>query len=328
MDEIGSRWDAGCTTAWVQQAVFAGLRALAVIAVGSGNREVACTVSTGLVESQLLSLYLGIVGELKTLNGSGALLADVPDNVGNCVGLVSQVAVSNIDNAHVAESLAVSHSVGQTSLDICVRVIGSTSLISILIFALSFGVFDNVFKIIAVLIITTLNVVSELGALADRTDNVLHVVSLATDQAAEMKNNTLSLVTLSEDSAVGMLKCGELLLVALAFTLKLLGNLLLENKRLESIVTLLFSTREASSEASSIVLLLINETSKTPVLALVVLNLNLKILRLLCKLLSERLEFEELQRYQLTFCFHFFSSLDDIPVASSSPAPRQGSCFS
>jgi hypothetical protein len=121
-------------------------------------------------------------------------------------------------------------------------------------------------------------------------------MSLATDQAAQVKNNTLSLVTLSEDSVVGMLQSRQFLLVALAFTLKLLSNLLLENQGLEGIVTLLLSAREAGSEASSIVLLLVNETSETSVLTLVVLNLNLKILSLFGKLLSERLEFEELAK--------------------------------
>ena len=119
-------------------------------------------------------------------------------------------------------------------------------------------------------------------------------MSLAADQAAQVKNNTLSLVALSEDSVIGMLQSREFLLVALAFALKLFGNLLLEDKGLEGIVTLLLRARETGREASSIVFLLVNETSETSVLTFVVLNLNLKILSLFCKLLSERLEFEEL----------------------------------
>lgn len=120
------------------------------------------------------------------------------------------------------------------------------------------------------------------------------MVGLATDQAAEMKNDTLSLITLTKNSDIGVLQSGEFLLVAFAFALKLFGDLLLEDKRLESIITLLLSSREASSDTRSIVLLLVNETRETSVFTLVVLNLDFEILSLFGKLLSESLEFEEL----------------------------------
>ena len=119
-------------------------------------------------------------------------------------------------------------------------------------------------------------------------------MGLATDQAAEMKNDTLSLITLTKNSDIGVLQSGEFLLVAFAFALKLFGDLLLEDKRLESIITLLLSSREASSDTRSIVLLLVNETRETSVFTLVVLNLDFEILSLFGKLLSESLEFEEL----------------------------------
>lgn len=74
-----------------------------------------------------------------------------------------------------------------------------------------------------------------------------------------MENHTLSLVTLAEDRDVGVLKGGEFLLVALTLALKLLSNFLLKNQGLESIVTLLLSTRQTDSEAGCIVLLLVDE---------------------------------------------------------------------
>jgi hypothetical protein len=120
------------------------------------------------------------------------------------------------------------------------------------------------------------------------------MVGLATDQAAEMKNDTLSLITLTKNSDIGVLQSGEFLLVAFAFALKLFGDLLLEDECLESIITLLLSSREASSDTRSIVLLLVNETRETSVFTLVVLNLDFEILSLFSKLLSESLEFEEL----------------------------------
>ena len=121
------------------------------------------------------------------------------------------------------------------------------------------------------------------------------MVGLTADQAAKMKNNALSLITLSEDGCVGVLESRELLLVALSLALKLLGNLLLENKGLESIVTLLLGPREASGKTSCIVLLLVDETSETSVLTLVILNLDLEVLRLFGKLFGKSLELEELQ---------------------------------
>jgi hypothetical protein len=110
-----------------------------------------------------------------------------------------------------------------------------------------------------------------------------------------MENNTLSFITLAEKGGVGVLKARQLLLVSLSLTFKLFSNFLLKDQSLESIITLLLSSRQANSETCSIVLLLVNETSKTPVLSLVVLNLDLEILGLLRELFGESLEFEELE---------------------------------
>lgn len=145
------------------------------------------------------------------------------------------------------------------------------------------------------------------------------MMGLTTNQATKVENNTLCLVTLANNGDVGLLKSRKFLLVSLALTLELLGNLLLEHKCFQSIVTLLLSTRQASSEALSIVLLLIDETSKTSVFTLVVLNLNLEILSLFGKLFGKGLEFEELVGFvrnrfhdatgvRLTCCFQLSNS--------------------
>jgi len=86
------------------------------------------------------------------------------------------------------------------------------------------------------------------------------------------------------------------LLVPLAFPLKLLGNFLLKDQSFQGIVTLLLSARQASREASSIILLLVDEAGEASVLTLVILNLDLEILSLLGELLGKCLEFEELCR--------------------------------
>lgn len=100
-----------------------------------------------------------------------------------------------------------------------------------------------------------------------------------------------------------MLESRHFLLVAFSLALKLFGNLLLEDECLESIVTLLLRASKTESEAIGIILLLVNETGKTTILAFVVLNLDLEILRLLGELLSKGLEFEKLCNCQLVLVY-------------------------
>src|SRR4051794_40229615 len=125
-------------------------------------------------------------------------------------------------------------------------------------------------------------------------DDVFHMMRLAVDQATQVQNNTLSLIALANNSSICMLKCGKFFLVAFAFALKFFRNLLLKHKSLKSIITLLLGTGKAHSKPSRIVLLLVNESCKTAVLTLVILNLNLEFLSLFRKLLRKCLEFKEL----------------------------------
>jgi len=123
---------------------------------------------------------------------------------------------------------------------------------------------------------------------------VLHVVALAADEAAQVQHHAAGLVALPGQGDVGVLEGGHLLLVALALALELLGNLLLEHQRLERVVALLLGAGQAVGEARIVVLLLVDETGQAAVLALVRLDLDLEVLRLLGELLGESLEFEEL----------------------------------
>ena len=66
---------------------------------------------------------------------------------------------------------------------------------------------------------------------------------------------------MSNNGNIGVLKGGQFLLIALAFPLKFLGDLLLENQGFKSVVSLLLGTGEANREAGVVVLLLIDETS-------------------------------------------------------------------
>lgn len=187
--------------------------------------------------------------------------------MGDGVGLILQVAIGHVSEAGGGESVAAARRSQRMGL--------SATL--------------NFIRLIAIL-----NLADELLRLGEGLDEVLHVVALATNQATQVQNDATSLVTLAHDGGIGVVELGKLLLVPLALTLEFLCNLLLENEGLEGVITLLLSARETGGKAAVVVLLLFNEGSKATVLPLVALNLDLEILSLLGKLLSEGLELEEL----------------------------------
>ena len=153
---------------------------------------------------------------------------------------------------------------------------------------LVFGVFGGVFVALA-------DVGVEFGGFVEGPDDVLHVVGLAVDEAAEVEDDALGFVALAEDGGVGVLEGGEVFLVAFAFAFELFGDFLLEDEGFESVVALLFGAGEADSEAGGVVLLLFDEGGQTAVLALVVFDLDFEVLSLLGELFGECLEFEELK---------------------------------
>ena len=134
----------------------------------------------------------------------------------------------------------------------------------------------------------------EVVGLRERLDQVLHVVALAADQAAQVEHHAAGLVALAGQRDVGVLEGRHLLLVALALALELLGNFLLEHQRLERIVALLLGAGQAYRQPGIVVLLLVDEPGQAAVLALVRFDLDLEVLGLLGKLLGEGLELEEL----------------------------------
>ena len=156
------------------------------------------------------------------------------------------------------------------------------------------------------------------------------MVVLACYQTSQVKHNTASLITLPQDRDIRMLESSKFFPVPLAFALELFGNLLLENKCLEGIISLLLSPGETDGQASIVILLLINETAKTSVLTLVCLNLDLEVLCFFREGLSEGLKFEELWamlEISIQTC-PAKAVASGLPVASSSPTPRRGSCSS
>ncbi|KAI6757633.1 hypothetical protein HG531_003458 [Fusarium graminearum] len=215
--------------------------------------------------------------QLQALDSSLALLSNVAYNVCNGIGLVLEVAVGHIAEARRRISLASAGGGSSGRAGARCETAGLAGL-----------------SLLLSLVITLLDLLSQVIRLGKRLDEMLHVVALATNETAKVKNDSSGLVTLSHDGHVGVLKLRKLLLVSLTLALKLLSNLLLEDEGLESIVTLLLSTSKTNREAGIVVLLLINETSKTAVLPLVCVDLDLEVLCLFGKGLSEGLEFEEL----------------------------------
>jgi hypothetical protein len=150
------------------------------------------------------------------------------------------------------------------------------------------------------------------------------MVVLARDQAAQVQNHATGLVPLPSDGHVGVLQSVELLPVPLALPLELLGNLLLQDKGLEGVVTLLLGTSKTDRKPGSVVLLLVDETSQAAILALVALDLDLEVLRLLSEGVGKRLEFEELYRVRKPIPSPGVHG--NSPAVSSSPIPQRGSC--
>ena len=163
----------------------------------------------------------------------------------------------------------------------------------------------------------------ELLGRRQRLDEVLHVVVLARDQAAQVQHDAAGLVALPRDRHVGVLQRVELLPVPLALALQLLGDLLLQDKRLEGVVALLLRAGQADREPRGVVLLLVEETRQAAVLALVPFDLDLEVLRLLGQGVGEGLEFEELRSLVSKGSTHHCPDIMlNSPVASSSPPPR------
>ena len=123
---------------------------------------------------------------------------------------------------------------------------------------------------------------------------MLHVMSLSVDETAEVQDYTAGFVTLARKRRIRVLKSRELLHVAFALSLKLFRNVLLKDKRFESIITLLLCAVETLGKACSVILLLLDERCETAVFTFVILNLDFELLRLFGKLFGESLEFEEL----------------------------------
>ena len=82
----------------------------------------------------------------------------------------------------------------------------------------------------------------------------------------------MRLVALLTHGLDAVLDPGQVALVAFAFTLQILGDLLLQDEGFEGIVALLLGARQTQRESRNIVFLLVDERGETTVFAFVVFN--------------------------------------------------------
>ena len=298
--------------------------------------------------------------EMEPLDRSGTLLRDVPNDVGDGVGLVLQVPIGDVGQAHLRSGPDVQRAAEESPLELGLNAFGVHQLAVRGAGAAvrpRLGAPEAVqarathgrrrrlgrgLVLVLVLVLlprrhrlgpVVLGVVRELGGPAQRADNVLHVVSLSVDEAAQVHDDALGLLLLTQHRRVLPLERRQVLLVLLPLALELLGDLLLQQQRLERLVALLLRAVEPVREPGRVVLVLLDEAREATVLALGLLNLDLEVLRLFGELLDEDLEFEELSAGQRRSLFGEPPSspsappaLADSPVASSSRAPRRESC--
>lgn len=243
---------------------------------------------------------LGILCELQALNGGLALFRNVADDVRDRVRLVLEVTVRDIDeclrrHASARESEVLDEpGIGLLHACFCitVSVISSQNRLGA---GRKYPTLSDSRGLDLLLGGKAgLDFGSQLVGGRQRLDEVLHVVVLARDQAAQVQDHAAGLVALPDDGHVGVLQSVELLPVPLALPLQLFRNLLLEHKRLQGVVTLLLGARQAVRQPRSVLLLLVKEAPKAPVLALVALNLDLELLSLLGECIGKCLELEEL----------------------------------
>lgn len=280
-----------------------------------------------------------VVGQLEAFDRCGALVADVADDVGDGVGLVAEVAVGDVGDREAGAGFGAGEGGEEAGFHfwsdflVCGRgrggAVGAVCLVDgRKAFSASCRAFEGrVFEIFGEVFVALANVGVELGGLVEGAHNVLHVVSLAVDEGAEVEDDALGFVALTDNGDVGVLEGGELLLVALALALELFGNLLLEDQSFQGVVALLFRTGETHREAGSVVFLLLDERRQAAVFAFVVFDLDFEVLGLFGELFGERLEFEELENLLAKRPRNEYMRILR-PAVSNSQARPPGSCSS
>ena len=296
----------------------AALAGEAAVRVGGGGR-----LATAAAAAAAAVLVVGILGQVQALDGLGALVVDAADDVGDGVGLVAQVAVGHVGDAHARQTLVAGAHVEQVLLQLGVvgvlhegaagetavgaagrgRGGGGGGRVRLGGGGGGDGLGGGLHGGGAAVRLLGGGLLDEVGQVgggggggggADAAGQVVHLERLAADQGAELQHDALGLVALVQQGGVGVLQVGQLGLVALAFALEFLGDLLLQHQGLEGVVALLLGAGQADGQAREVVLLLVDEAGQAAVLALVGLDLDLELGGLLGELLGEGLELEEL----------------------------------
>lgn len=142
-----------------------------------------------------------VLGKLQAGNGSGTLLTDVPNNIGNGIGLVTEMTVRDIGHAECRDALVLA-GLHHIFLDLWNGLLLSLTICGarwdlVVLFLL------DIFRSVRVALT---DILRKLWCIAQRTNNVLHMVGLAIDEAAEVNDNTLSFVALTREVGVCVLE--------------------------------------------------------------------------------------------------------------------------
>ena len=174
-----------------------------------------------------------VMGKLKTFNRSSALVGDVADNVRNSVSLIAEMPICDINHTDVAKAFTSTDGMGVEEVALHLRsdmlavevlehavhatceTVGSARFLSEVGVSTRCEATSN-FRVLTasdrfvVVIVRSIpnagpNIPGNFWCLIECADNVLHMVCLATDEAPEMYNNPLRLITLALDGLPGVL---------------------------------------------------------------------------------------------------------------------------
>ena len=217
-----------------------------------------------------------VVSQVQTFNGGSTLIANIADDVSNGVSLVSKMTIGNIGHAEAIATRVARKRGEEPRLHFwsdflvvdfgvlagaCIRDWTARLLKKVGVVIGSIAACDGfvVLDVLGQVFVSLLNVVAEFGSVVKGAHNMLHVMSLSVDETAKVQNYTAGFVTLARNRRFRVLESGDLLHVAFALSLELFRNVLLKDKRFESIVPLLLCAVEALGKACSVIFLLLDE---------------------------------------------------------------------
>ena len=177
--------------------------------------------------------FFCVMGKLKTFYRSSTLVGDVANNVRDSVSLIAKMPICDINHTDVAKAFASIAGIGVKEVALHLRsdmlaveilehavhttceTVGSARFLSEVGIsagceaASNFRVLTASDRFVVVIVgsipYTGPDIPGNFWCLIECADNVLHMMCLTTDEASEMYNNPLGLITLALDGLPGVL---------------------------------------------------------------------------------------------------------------------------